>query len=160
MAGITSKNGSNSRVENGVRRLISRSEAETTDLGRGIGESARGGELVRLIGPLGSGKSVLARGIARGLDVSGPVRSPSFNLMREYRGRLIFRHWDLYRLDGGFDELGLLESVESDALVVVEWAERWEKLERYASGTVFLDYGEDESARIIRWDGSVPGLGG
>ena len=133
--------------------IVSRSEEETMRVGARIGESCRGGELIRLIGPLGSGKSVLARGIARGLGVKGPVRSPSFNLMREYSGRLILRHWDLFRLDHGFEGLGLLESVEDRSVVVVEWAERWATLARYATGTVFLEYGDGENLRTIRFEG-------
>ena len=129
--------------------IVSRSEEETMKVGARIGESCRGGELIRLIGPLGSGKSVLARGIARGLGVKGPVRSPSFNLMREYSGRLILRHWDLFRLDHGFEGLGLLESIEDTAVVVIEWAERWPILARYATGTVFMEYGDADNLRTI-----------
>lgn len=133
--------------------IISHSERETLDLGERIGNSLRGGELISLSGPLGAGKTVLARGIARGLDVTGPVRSPSFNLMREYRGRLIFRHWDLYRLDGGYDSLGLEESVSDDAVVVVEWAERWSGLDSISTINVGMNYGEAETDRVIRIDG-------
>lgn len=138
--------------------ILSRSEEETLGIGRRIGGACSGGELIGLVGPLGSGKSVLARGIARGLGVRGSIRSPSFNLMREYRGRLVLRHWDLFRLDAGFDSLGLVESVEDDAVVVVEWADRWEALGRYCTGTVFLEYGENETERGLRWTGDVPGL--
>jgi tRNA threonylcarbamoyladenosine biosynthesis protein TsaE len=138
--------------------MISKSESETISLGECIGRACVGGELLRLIGPLGSGKSILTKGIARGLGISVTVRSPSFNLMREYHGRLILRHWDIFRLDGGFTNLGLLESVEKDALVVVEWAERWELLEKYATGTVFMNYGDDEKSRMITFSGQVPGV--
>jgi tRNA threonylcarbamoyladenosine biosynthesis protein TsaE len=141
-------------------RILSGSEEETLELGRRIGEACSGGELIGLVGPLGAGKSVIARGIARGLEITGKVRSPSFNLMREYHGCLVFRHWDLYRLVGGFETLGLLESVEDDAVVVVEWADRWESLERYCTGVVIIDYGEGETERSIKWEGEVPGLSG
>jgi tRNA threonylcarbamoyladenosine biosynthesis protein TsaE len=141
-----------------MRKFFSHSEEETTDLGRRIGEACSGGELIGLIGPLGAGKSVLARGIARGIGIDGPVRSPSFNLMREYHGRLILRHWDLYRLDRGFDTLGLLESVDDTSLAVVEWADRWPDLKNYLSGTIFMEFGETETDRIITWTGDVPGM--
>lgn len=130
--------------------ITSRSEDQTLETGRQIGQPCSGGELILLTGPLGSGKSVIARGIAAGAGVEGTVRSPSFNLMREYTGRLIFRHWDLYRLESGFRELGLLETVSDDAIVVVEWADRWPELARYASGTIEMDYGTDENERLIR----------
>ena len=130
------------------------------ELGARIGEACSGGELIRLIGPLGAGKSIIARGIARGLGIEGPVRSPSFNLMREYHGRLILRHWDLYRLDDGFSSLGLLESVDDDSVVIVEWAEKWQLLEKYASGTILINYSDSEQCREILWEGRVPGLSG
>ncbi len=139
------------------RTILSRSEDETLEIGKRVGGACIGGELISLVGPLGSGKSVLARGMARGVGVDGPVRSPSFNLMREYRGRLIFRHWDLYRLGGGFRELGLVESIEDDALVVVEWAERWTALDRYCTGTIYLSHGERENERSLTLTGAIPG---
>lgn len=143
-----------------AERTISHSEDETLEIGRRIGKACSGGELIGLIGPLGAGKSVLARGIARGLGIEGPVRSPSFNLMREYTGRLVYRHWDLYRLDKGFETLGLLESVNDDTLVVVEWADRWLELSKYLTGRVDLDFGDSETDRIIWWTGEVPGVSG
>ncbi len=121
---------------------ISRSEHETLEIGKRIGDACTGGECISLVGPLGSGKSVLTRGIARGLGIKGTVRSPSFNLMREYSGRLILKHWDLYRLEGGFRELGLLESVDNESVVVIEWAERWDELESFSTGIIYLDYGD------------------
>ena len=141
-----------------VSELVTKSETETDELGARIGSACKGGELISLIGPLGAGKSVLARGIARGLGIEGAVRSPSFNLMREYSARLTLRHWDLYRLEGGYRELGLLESVDDESVVIVEWADHWDHLKKYSTGTIFIDYGKKETDRNIRWTGEVPGL--
>ncbi|MFH1676572.1 MAG: tRNA (adenosine(37)-N6)-threonylcarbamoyltransferase complex ATPase subunit type 1 TsaE [bacterium] len=137
-------------------KILSNSEAETIEIGRKIGSELRGGEVVSLIGPLGSGKSVIGRGIAKGLGITGPVRSPSFNLMREYHGRLILRHWDLYRLESGFESLGILESSGADTVEIIEWAERWPLLEKYSTGSINLDYGDEESVRIILIEGLLP----
>lgn len=141
-----------------TRKITSTSENRTLEIGRAIGTACVGSELICLVGPLGSGKSVLARGIARGLGIEGPVRSPSFNLMREYSGRLIFRHWDLYRLDGGFESLGFHDSVGNDCVVVVEWAERWKELEEFCTGRISLEYGDKETDRILEFAGSIPGI--
>ena len=138
-------------------KIISESESETIETGERIGQFCEGGEIIRLIGPLGAGKSVLARGIARGLGVKGQVRSPSFNLMREYKARLILRHWDLYRLEGGFNGLGLLESADDESVVIVEWADHWAELEKWCMGSIFMDYGENENERVIRLYGKIPG---
>ncbi|HYG62527.1 MAG TPA: tRNA (adenosine(37)-N6)-threonylcarbamoyltransferase complex ATPase subunit type 1 TsaE [Thermoanaerobaculia bacterium] len=106
---------------------MSRNEEETLDLGVALaGELAPDGILL-LSGDLGSGKTVLARGVARGLGI-GPreVQSPTFTLVREHRGdggTLI--HADLYRLDPAeAASLGLEELLAGPGVKVVEWAER------------------------------------
>ena len=79
-------------------------------------------------GPLGAGKTELARGVARGLGVVGPVSSPTFILIAEHEGRLPLFHLDGYRLDGPEDALGagLLDERRAEGVTVVEWAERLE----------------------------------
>jgi tRNA threonylcarbamoyladenosine biosynthesis protein TsaE len=110
-----------------VSRWISRSEAETRELGRRLaGELAPDGVLL-LSGELGSGKTVLARGIGEALGIDPrEVLSPTFNLIREHRGSggaLI--HVDLYRLDPEeTSALGLEELLAGPGVKVVEWAER------------------------------------
>ena len=101
--------------------------ADTERLGRELGARLRAGDLVVLSGPLGAGKTVLARGIGAGLGVSGPVTSPTFVIAREHpagpRGVPLV-HVDAYRLDG-LDELDDLDLDTEllDAAVVVEWGE-------------------------------------
>lgn len=111
-----------------VVELCSTSPAMTEAIGEAIGRHARAGDLVTLAGELGSGKTVLTRGIARGLDVAEAlVSSPTFVLVREYPGRLPCYHLDCYRLSGTAleaDQLALPEYVESDGLTVIEWADR------------------------------------
>ncbi len=103
--------------------------AETERLGRAVGERLRPGDVVVLSGPLGAGKTVLARGIGDGLGVRGPVTSPTFVIAREHPalpgGRGVpLVHVDAYRL-GGIAELDDLD-LDTDllaAVVVVEWGE-------------------------------------
>ncbi|MBV9143809.1 MAG: tRNA (adenosine(37)-N6)-threonylcarbamoyltransferase complex ATPase subunit type 1 TsaE [Pseudonocardiales bacterium] len=105
------------------------SPAETERLGRAVGERLRPGDVVVLSGPLGAGKTVLARGIGHGLGVRGPVTSPTFVIAREHPplpgGRGVpLVHVDAYRL-GGRAELDDLD-LDTDLLtaaVVVEWGE-------------------------------------
>ena len=77
-----------------------KSESETADLGRKIGEQLSGGEIITLSGDLGAGKTALTKGIALGLGVCETVVSPTFTLMNEYSGRLTLYHYDAYRLNG------------------------------------------------------------
>jgi tRNA threonylcarbamoyladenosine biosynthesis protein TsaE len=97
--------------------------SELRRIGRRLAGSLRGGDLVLLYGPLGAGKTALVRVVAEALDVTDPVRSPSFTLANIYSGRLLVQHLDLYRLDeiGDDDALALEEYVGGDAVTLVEW---------------------------------------
>jgi len=107
-------------------KLLSRSPEETQALGQVLGLAARPGDLFLLWGELGSGKTCLVQGIARGLGVRDSVRSPTFVLVAEHLGRLMLYHIDLYRLDDPREvqDLGLDDYLEGDGLCVVEWADR------------------------------------
>jgi len=109
------------------RTVITRSEAETRAEGEALAPALRPGDSVLLVGDLGMGKTVFARGLAAGLGVDpGHVRSPSFTLVNRYSGRTPVYHVDLYRVDRteDLDELGLEEVLEGDGVAMVEWAER------------------------------------
>jgi len=107
-------------------KIESGDAAATEELGRRLGARCRGGELIGLIGDLGSGKTCLARGIAAGLGVDpGSVVSPTFTLVAEYEGRLPLVHVDLYRLEHAeADEGWLRECLFGPGVAVVEWFDR------------------------------------
>lgn len=107
-------------------RLISSHPSATRAFGERLGAAAAAGDVIALSGPLGAGKTELARGVARGLGVVGPVSSPTFVLIAEHEGRLPLFHLDCYRLTGPQDALGagLLDERRADGVTVVEWAER------------------------------------
>jgi tRNA threonylcarbamoyladenosine biosynthesis protein TsaE len=107
---------------------------DTMALGSRLGGQLRAGDVVVLSGPLGAGKTVLAKGIAATMDVDGPVTSPSYVLARVHPARRpgapAMIHVDMYRLldHRGADLLGELDSLDldsdlDDAVVVVEWGE-------------------------------------
>lgn len=102
--------------------------ADTEALGRELAADLQAGDLVVLDGPLGAGKTVLVRGIAAGLGVSGRVSSPTFVLAARHRagpqpGAVPLVHVDTYRLGGDLDQLDALDldTELADAVVVVEW---------------------------------------
>ncbi|HVV20274.1 MAG TPA: tRNA (adenosine(37)-N6)-threonylcarbamoyltransferase complex ATPase subunit type 1 TsaE [Pseudonocardiaceae bacterium] len=103
--------------------------ADTVEFGRRLGAVLRAGDLVLLSGPLGAGKTVLVRGIAAGMGVTGQVSSPTFVIARVHRpaapGGVPLVHVDAYRLGDDLDQLdGLdLDTDLMDAAVVVEWGE-------------------------------------
>lgn len=107
-------------------RRISPSAAATRALGVRLGAAAAAGDVIALVGPLGAGKTELARGIARGLEVDEPITSPTFILVAEHAGRAPLFHVDCYRLAGAADALaaGILDERAAEGVTVVEWADR------------------------------------
>lgn len=99
------------------------SEDETAQFGAAMAKHLRGGDCVLLLGDLGSGKSVLARGIARALGVEGPMPSPTYTLAIPYTGNAEIVHMDLYRLSDAdeFFAAGLQEYLNGDAICLIEW---------------------------------------
>jgi len=106
------------------------SPEETLLLAEHLGRFLEPGDVIALIGELGSGKTLFAQGLARGLEVPGSfaVTSPTFTLVNEYPGRLTFYHLDLYRINGPAQcvDLGLDELLYGQGATAIEWAERLE----------------------------------
>lgn len=107
------------------RTLVVEDPSDTRCLGRLLGERLQGGEIILLAGALGAGKTTMVQGIAAGLGIQEPVKSPSFVLERIYRGRLVLHHFDFYRLtQEDVIEAGLLYDIDDSAVVAIEWPER------------------------------------
>ncbi len=106
--------------------IITRSAAETQRFGRKLARQLRPGDLVCLTGDLGAGKTCLIQGVARGLKVKDYVNSPTFKIINEYSGLMPVYHFDLYRLEGLTDLLGLgcEEYFYGQGVSLVEWAEK------------------------------------
>ena len=107
--------------------FISHNPTETESLGEKFGRAATRGLVIALTGDLGAGKTQFVRGVARGLEISSRVHSPTFTLVNEYvGGRLKLFHLDLYRLETAQQILtaGVEEYLSPDGVAVMEWAER------------------------------------
>ena len=103
------------------------SAEETRKLGEKLAEELRAGDVILLEGPLGAGKSELARGVARGLGVRETVTSPSFTILNVYdSGRVPLYHFDWYRLKDAEElfEMGMEEYLGGDGIALVEWPGR------------------------------------
>jgi tRNA threonylcarbamoyladenosine biosynthesis protein TsaE len=113
-----------------VRRTSS--EEETLALGVEIGRALPRRAVVLLIGDLGAGKTTLAKGIVQGLGAAEPeeVTSPTYTLIHEFGGERKVYHIDLYRLERASEviALGIDELIDSDAVLLVEWGERFPAL--------------------------------
>ena len=135
-------------------------EADTIKLGEIIGKSLKPGSIIALRGDLGAGKTVLVKGIARGLGIEDEPVSPTFVIMNAYEGRIPLYHFDLYRISGS-DELmgiGADEFLFGAGVSAVEWAERVDEI--LPEYTIHIDIkmpgpesGVPENTREIRIEG-------
>ncbi|MBN3513180.1 tRNA (adenosine(37)-N6)-threonylcarbamoyltransferase complex ATPase subunit type 1 TsaE [Mycolicibacterium nivoides] len=140
---------------------------DTIALGATLGAGLKAGDVVVLSGPLGAGKTVMAKGIAQAMDVDGPVVSPTFVLARVHRARQAGRpamvHVDMYRLldHPGVDLLGELDALDldtdlDDAVVVVEWGEGLaERLSEHHLD-IRIERDTETETRTVIWQWSAP----
>ena len=107
------------------------SETETFELGVEIGKEAKPGDVYTLIGDLGVGKTALTKGVAKGLEITEPISSPTFTIVQVYdEGRLPFYHFDVYRIGDveEMDEIGYEDYFYGDGVTFIEWANLIEEI--------------------------------
>jgi tRNA threonylcarbamoyladenosine biosynthesis protein TsaE len=140
---------------NGGERVVTRSTDETLELARAVAELLRPGDVVSLVGELGAGKTVFARGVARALGVTELVVSPTFTIVREYEGRVPLVHVDVYRIDAvqELHDLGFEEVVRDDAVTLVEWGDRIDGLLPGDRLDVRLAPGAADDERVVEIEG-------
>ena len=136
--------------------LVSHSPQETQEIGHTLGREARPGDILLLMGELGTGKTRLTQGIGQGLGVSGRVLSPTFVLVRWHRGRLVLYHIDLFRIHSSEEalDLGLEEYLFGEGVCVVEWADRASDIFPSERLLVRLEYGHEEDERVLHFEAS------
>lgn len=136
-----------------IFEILTDSPAQTIRLGRMVGEILPAGAFVALVGSLGSGKTLLTKGIARGLGVedAGEVTSPTFVLVNEYRGRVPVHHIDLYRLESfpEVEAIGWEEWIDGPGVALVEWADKIEAHLPEERIEVLLQWAGEEKRRLI-----------
>ena len=112
--------------------ITSNAPEETIEFGQSLGSQLKGGEVVAICGPLGSGKTHLIKGIAAGAGAKDAkhVNSPTFVIVNEYKGRLDIYHIDAYRLDSvsEFEMLGFDDFCYPQSVVLIEWADKIESV--------------------------------
>ncbi|CRZ15949.1 tRNA (adenosine(37)-N6)-threonylcarbamoyltransferase complex ATPase subunit type 1 TsaE [Mycolicibacterium neworleansense] len=140
---------------------------DTIALGARLGAGLKAGDVVVLSGPLGAGKTVMAKGIAAAMDVDGPVVSPTFVLARVHparqAGRPAMVHVDMYRLldHPGVDLLGELDALDldtdlDDAVVVVEWGEGLAERLSDHHLDIRIERDTETETRTVIWQWSAP----
>ena len=102
---------------------VSKSEEVTKELAKNIGKILKKGDILTLEGDLGAGKTTFTKGIALGLQIVRNVTSPTFTMMKQYKGgTLPLYHIDAYRLENESEDIGFEELIGGDGITVIEWA--------------------------------------
>jgi len=144
-------------AEGRVHQFTTRSGADTVEVGRKLAALLKPPQLLLLRGELGTGKTTLVKGIAQALDAAEPdeVTSPTFTLVHEYDGThegkpVKLFHIDVYRLEAErqLETLGLEELMTPDALVLVEWGDKFKSIKKRATGEIVIS-SEGGDARKI-----------
>ena len=144
-------------VEGRIHEFTTQSGADTVEVGRKLVGLLKPPQLLVLRGDLGTGKTTLVKGIALALDAAEPdeVTSPTFTLLHEYDGTrdgkpVKLFHLDVYRLEGErqLETLGLDELLTPDALVLVEWGEKFKSIRKKATGEIAISLEGGDTRRI------------
>jgi tRNA threonylcarbamoyladenosine biosynthesis protein TsaE len=134
-------------AEGRIHEFKTESGADTVEVGRKLVKLLKPPQLLLLRGDLGTGKTTLVKGIAQALDAAEPdeVTSPTFTLIHEYDGTrdgksVKLYHLDVYRLEGErqLETLGLDELLTPDALVFVEWGDKFKSIKKRATGEILI----------------------
>lgn len=129
---------------------VTASEAETASVGRALAATLRPGMVVRVSGPLGAGKTAFVRGLAEGLGCNPEdVSSPTFTIVQEYPGPTRLQHVDLYRLSPADVRDLALDDLLDDAVMAVEWPDRWLDAPEESIEVVIEVVGEGERRIVI-----------
>ncbi|HXR38832.1 MAG TPA: tRNA (adenosine(37)-N6)-threonylcarbamoyltransferase complex ATPase subunit type 1 TsaE [Terracidiphilus sp.] len=140
-----------------VHEFTTHSGADTIEVGRKLAKLLKPPQLMILRGDLGTGKTTLVKGIAQALDAAeaDEVTSPTFTLIHEYDGTrdgkpVKLYHLDVYRLEGErqLETLGLDELLTHDALVLVEWGEKFKSIRKKATGEIAINSTGGDARKI------------
>ena len=145
------------RLKNSMKIYETNSAEETFALGKKLGEAAKPGQVFTLIGDLGVGKTVFTQGVAKGLEITEPISSPTFTIVQVYEGgRLPFYHFDVYRIGDveEMEEIGYEDCFYGKGLCLIEWANLIEEIlpEQYRRITIEKDLEKGFDYRKITFE--------
>ncbi|MBR0473547.1 MAG: tRNA (adenosine(37)-N6)-threonylcarbamoyltransferase complex ATPase subunit type 1 TsaE [Erysipelotrichaceae bacterium] len=130
-------------------KVITNTAEETRSLAQRLGRNIEESFLITLSGELGAGKTTFTQGLAKGLEITRNVTSPTFTLMKNYKGRLPLYHIDAYRLEDIDQDLGFEEYIDGDGVCVIEWANFIENVLPDEYLNIDLTINDDDSRTII-----------
>lgn len=106
-----------------MKEFIANNEEETMDFAERLGELLQPNQVITLDGDLGAGKTTFTKGLAKGLGVKRTVNSPTYTIVKEYRGRMLLYHMDVYRLEDSEEDIGFDEYFSGEGVTVIEWSD-------------------------------------
>ena len=136
-----------------MRNVIIRDETETKKFATDVAQTLKKGDVIALVGDLGTGKTTLSKYIAEALGITETITSPTFTIVQEYHsGRLPLYHFDVYRGDDIEEmyRIGYEEYFYGEGVCIVEWADIVEEIIPEDAKVIFIEYGEDEGERLYR----------
>ena len=101
--------------------MYTKNEEELQSLGERLGYLLEKNDVLILTGELGAGKTTFTKGLAKGLQISQMIKSPTYTIVREYEGRMPLYHLDVYRIEGDADSIDLDEFLFGSGVTVIEW---------------------------------------
>ena len=106
--------------------FTTKTSEETIELGFKIGQKLKKGNIIAMQGTLAAGKTTITKGIAKALEITDTITSPTFCLISEYYGKMPLYHMDVYRLEGSedFENLGTEDMLYGDGVCIIEWSEK------------------------------------
>jgi tRNA threonylcarbamoyladenosine biosynthesis protein TsaE len=136
-----------------MKKLKSINAGETEKTGKKIARIVKPADVICLFGSLGAGKTVMAKGICKGLAVKNFVNSPSFKIVNEYKGEFPVYHIDLYRLNSAreINDLGLDEYIYGNGITIIEWAEKLSKTNLPKKRIEIYIKIKNQNERLIKW---------
>lgn len=136
-----------------MREIIIRDEKQTKEFATELAKSLRKGDVLALVGDLGTGKTTLTKYIAAALEIKDAITSPTFTIVQEYHsGRMPLYHFDVYRVDNIEEmyQIGYEEYFYGEGVCIVEWADRIEEIIPEEAKVIFIEYGEKEGERVYK----------
>lgn len=133
---------------NQFERITTNSE-ETSQFAAKLAERLQPGDVLALEGDLGAGKTTFTKGLAKGLEIKRTVNSPTFTIIKEYKGKLPLYHMDVYRVGDAFEDLGFDEYFEGEGVTVVEWAHLIEEQLPLERLNIFLYREEGDTRKMV-----------
>lgn len=132
--------------------FIAHSLEETEEIAMRLANLLQPGDLLTLEGELGSGKTTFTKGLAKGLGITRNVNSPTFTIVKQYKGRIPLYHMDVYRLEDSDEDIGFSEYFHGDGVSVVEWAEFIKDYLPEERLEIGIEYTDDDQARKLKFN--------